>query len=84
MPNRPWFYFEAIMVTVLSLAAANLWIQGISKTIEHFFPNSLVMEYLCALLITIAAVLILIIIFSDSSERKYKTDVTNFIHNEES
>lgn len=59
------FYSELVIVTVLSLVAANSWIRWITQTLNHFYPGSLRVDFFVALLTTILAVVILNSIFAD-------------------
>lgn len=78
MPRRNLqFYSELVIVTVLSLVAANSWIRWITQTLNHFYPGSLRVDFFVALLTTILAVVILNSIFADADDaddkKKFKS-----------
>jgi hypothetical protein len=68
------FYAEMIIVTVLSLVAANLWIEYVKGFILRNFPNDPAALIIAALIITFVAIALLHILFSDlpKGEEGYK------------
>lgn len=66
MPRRNFqFYAELVLVTVLSLVAANAWVRWISQSLNYFFPGSLKVDFIVAIVMTAVAVWVLHLIFSD-------------------
>jgi len=58
MPRRNFqFYAELVLVTVLSLVAANAWVRWMSQSLNRFFPASLKVDFIVAVVMTIVAVL---------------------------
>lgn len=54
-----------VLVTVLSLIAANAWVRWMSQSLNRFFPGSLKVDFIVAVVMTIVAVWVLHMIFSD-------------------
>jgi len=57
------FYSELVLVTVLSLVAANTWIRLLTKSLDRYFPGSLIVDFLVAVIATIFAIYILNMVF---------------------
>lgn len=65
MPTRNIkFYSELVLVTVLSLIAANAWVRLLMGSLQRFFPNSLTADFFAAVVMTFVAVVVLHLIFS--------------------
>lgn len=58
------FYSELVIATVLSIVAANAWTILLSTSLNKFFPGSLTVDLLTAVIITIVAVTVLFFVFS--------------------
>ena len=66
MPRRSFqFYAELVLVTILSLVAANAWVRWMIQSLDRFFPGSLKVDFIVAVVMTIVAVWVLHMIFSD-------------------
>jgi len=62
------FYSEVVLVTILSLVAANVWIKFVTKTIKNKYGNDLTVYLLVAIAATLFAILILNFGFSSNDE----------------
>nr|QBK86530.1 MAG: hypothetical protein LCMAC102_03250 [Marseillevirus LCMAC102] len=58
------FYTELVLVTVLSLIAANSWVRFLSQTLDYYFPRSLVVDLIVSIIMTIVAIYVLHLVFS--------------------
>lgn len=68
------FYSELVLVTVLSLIAANAWVRWITQTLNYFFPGSLRVDFITAVITTILAVWILHMVFSEEKSEEQKSE----------
>jgi membrane protein implicated in regulation of membrane protease activity len=59
------FYSELVLVTVLSIFAANMWVRWMSQTLTQYFPGNLHVDLVVAIVSTAVAILILYYMFSD-------------------
>ena len=64
------FYAEIIVVTIVSLVAANAWIGLFKSFLDIHYPRNLEVEFIAALIITMIALIILFVVFK----------TTRFIH----
>lgn len=62
------FYIELVVVTILSLVAANAWIRWVTSTLNYYFPGNLFIDFFIALVATIIAIEILDVSFMDNKE----------------
>lgn len=71
MPRRNLqFYTELVVVTVLSLVAANSWIRLVTEGLNRFYPGSLKVDFFVAVITTLIAVMVLNAIFADDKSNK--------------
>lgn len=65
MPEKTFQSFsEIVIATILSVVSANLWVRFITHSIDSFAPRDLFISGLLAGLSTIAAILILYVLFN--------------------
>ena len=64
------FYSELVIVTVLSLVAANIWIRWLTTGLNRYFPGSLMVDFIVAIIMTIVAIVALHIAFSNDEDSK--------------
>jgi hypothetical protein len=75
MPERNLrFYSELVIVTVLSLVAANAWVRLLTQTLNRYYPGSLIVDLLVAIIITAVAVFVLHTFFSDRNNASTDKD----------
>ena len=66
MPQRNIkFYSEVVLVTVLSLVAANAWVRWMSQSLNYDYPKSLKVDFIVAVVTTCVAVWILHAVFAE-------------------
>lgn len=68
------FYIELVVVTILSLVAANAWIRWVTSTLNYYFPGNLFIDFFMALVATIIAVEVLDVSFVDDKEEYEEVD----------
>jgi len=68
------FYIELIIVTILSLVAANAWIRWLTSTLNYYFPGNLFIDFFVALITTILAIEILDVSFVNNEEEYEEVD----------
>jgi hypothetical protein len=56
-------YSEVVVITIVSLVAANAWIRWLSATLNEFYPGSLKADFFVSVIITIAAIFLLNVFF---------------------
>lgn len=59
------FYSELVLVTVLSLVAANAWVRWMNQSLNYFYPKSLRVDFIVAVVMTCVAVWVLHVTFSE-------------------
>jgi hypothetical protein len=64
------FYSELVLVTVLSIFAANMWVRWMTQILNDFFPDHLGVDLIVAIVSTLVAIVILYYMFSDRKEDK--------------
>jgi hypothetical protein len=65
MPDKNFnFYLEIVVVTVLSLVAANAWTKILYEVLDRYYPNSITTTLIIAIAITAIAIGILYLAFS--------------------
>jgi len=81
MPGRDFkFYTELVLVTVLSLVAANAWIRVLKQILNHYYPNSITVDVITAIVMTGIAIGILHMIFSKKESPYQEKEVPDIIH----
>ena len=64
------FYSELVIVTVLSLVAANVWIRWLTTGLNRYFPGSLTVDFIVGIIMTIIAIVALHVAFSSDEDSK--------------
>lgn len=59
------FYTELVVVTVLSLIAANLWIKVFSTYMEKYWKGNMIMYVFVGSLVSVFAIFLLNVFFSN-------------------
>lgn len=71
------FYSEVVLVTVLSLVAANAWIRWMSDSLNYYYPKSIKVDFIVAVITTCVAVWILHAMFAKEKETKGRCEEKN-------